>query len=261
MSKHGLPIRVTVFASDAELLLRVREVLSDIAELTVADTIAALSAESSGAHCILLVSSILTAEELGWVRDRAASGRTYIPLVLVTGARPQTLDEVDQLSADDKVLIKYIETELRPAVRRQALRVIAADIIDESLLPPMLINAFRAACYDQPPPRFLKALASRLGTDSKSLWREYGRAMAGRPKLRLEDLHEAIVVIRCLGWKSPQRRWDEVAEINQLTVRWLREAVRRQTQLSLRDLDDPTIEHLQFDWLLSLLHDRFGRAK
>jgi len=245
---------VAIYGDDAGVIARATEVLGPPFRVTPFEELIALTSDLDRFHCLVMATLRPTDTDLEWMRRRAASpAHSYVPLVLIHSSRPDTEAKLRGIALDDHIRPGEVGAELRSIVRRLAVRVSSANLIRDSSLPDILRRVLVVTCYDEPVPVRLNKVY-RLSQTARSTARlKYSQVIRPRTLRSLEDVHEEISIIRCVGWKSPRKSWLDIAERLRCSVDWIDHALKRQFKLARRELDDARIERLQLERLPRLL--------
>ena len=253
------PVNIALCCCDPGLQDRIAALLSGPFRISSFARTTATVTDLEQFHCGVAVIGWPTGDDLPWLRPGCDSPGLPLPTLLVTTRRDHADARLDGIPMDDRVPVGDIDAALRPAVRRQAIRRGFAELLLESSIPEALRAVLKVTCQHCPPPLFLKTACRLAGVNRVTAWKGYHKYFGGKARVRLEDLHESIALARCLGWKTPENRWKDVAVLARCSTDWLHDAVVRHIQFLPSELDDREIEAFQLRGVPELLRQRSCR--
>ncbi|HEX2209973.1 MAG TPA: hypothetical protein VHG93_20020 [Longimicrobium sp.] len=140
------------------------------------------------------------------------------PVVLVTRWDPDNARQLKDVRVEEVVWNREIEQELATAVHRvcthhaNVVRCLAVPFEQAEHLPAALRTALAYACRSDVPVRSVKQLAAAVGSNRRTLWYQWCKALGGASDLRLQDFLHWTLLLRAVGRKTPDRTWTAVAE-------------------------------------------------
>ncbi|HYW09008.1 MAG TPA: hypothetical protein VE913_18760 [Longimicrobium sp.] len=138
-------------------------------------------------------------------------------MILVTPWEAGNARHPVHVAADEIVWLREIAQQLAPAVTRACagrtnpVRCLARPFTEARHLPLALRAALAHACENDRPISSVQRLATVVGVDRRTLWSQWSRVAGKRADARLQDAVHWLLLLRALGWKTPDRRWADVA--------------------------------------------------
>jgi hypothetical protein len=120
-----------------------------------------------------------------------------------------------------------------------------------------VLRVLQITAYSPTTPFSLKAAYRLIHANRKTVWKHYHDRVRSSSDIRLEDLHEAIGIVRCISWKTPRNGWSDVLARSHCSAAWFRRALARQLGFTRDQLDDLRIEEIQLRWLPEVLDSVF----
>lgn len=161
-----------------------------------------------------------------WLRNSPAfprlsafkSRNPEYPVILVTRWDPENARQLKDVLVEEVVWYREIERELATAVHRvcvhetNSLRCMAGPFQEAEHLPSVLRTALAHACRSEVPVHSVNELAAAVGSNRRTLWHQWRKAVGPSSRLRLQDFVHWTLLLRALARKTPDRSWASVAD-------------------------------------------------
>jgi hypothetical protein len=204
---------IALYCSDPKVLPRVRASLGPSRAVAVCETWHVFERAAASASCLVVVIEWLRGGELVQRLIQLRSGVPHQPMVLVTAKDADAVRQLSRIRVEEFVWPHEVERGLPAAVERAVaetpLERIRRTLERQERLPPRLKRGLLAALASSRPMLGVEEVASAVGCDRRTLWRELRDLSC--PGLRLQDLLDWIVLVRLGMMKVPGRKWSSIA--------------------------------------------------
>jgi transposase-like protein len=209
---------LALYTADPQHLPKLRAALPPEQEVLLAEDWGQMERASSDAQCSIIHIDRLhtspTLPQLSAFKDRHPGH----PVTLVTRWDPENARCLKDLFVEEVVWFREVEQSLKPAVQRACaaqpnyVRCLAVPFERAERLPSALRAALAHACRSERPVCSVNELATAVGVNRRTLWRQWRKAVASSSALRLQDFLHWLLLLRVTGRKTPDRTWADVAE-------------------------------------------------
>lgn len=209
---------LVLYADEQKQVSRVCSVLPPERRVVVAEDWSGVESRVPEAKCsVLLIEWLHTSPvppRLSVLKDRYPNH----PVILVTRWDPENARRLKDISVEEVVWYREVESELGPVVRRTCtqdyhfLRCLAVPIEEAGHIPATLKQALAFACRSEVPIRSVKHLTAAVGSNRRTLWYQWCKVVGPSSPLRLQDFLHWVLLLRAVGRKTPDRSWATVAE-------------------------------------------------
>jgi hypothetical protein len=209
---------LVVYSDHPQQLSRLRAALPDEQPVVLTEEFRQVEYTAPTSHCAVVL--------IEWLRSSPAFPRLsafktrhpQLPVVLVTRWDPENARQLKDVRVEEVVWYREIEQELPTAVHRvcvheiNGLRCMARPFEEAEHLPAALRTALAHACRSEVPVASVNELAAAVGSNRRTLWYQWRKAVGPSSRLRLQDFVHWTLLLRALGRKTPDRTWAAVAE-------------------------------------------------